>query len=396
MQHGEAGGEDRAGAEEHHDGQPARLVPHRLGEPPRRRRWRRRRGTAGRPGWRRRGRGRPRTTGRPGGARRRAPAATGRPGRRRRRCPARRAGAPRRRRGPRPCRAARTSPPTRNASQIRVTATKRATGESWSRLAATSQIRPMPTNPPPRYSSTRPMLTRAWSAVGRYRMAMRSAWSSLMRPSEAQSASSVRSQASWRGGTERGMTAGASMRPAWLGARAAVVSTSTQLWGAVGPAARTRLRAAFRLAWFKGGVSSNHLTRTGVALAVLGGLAGGTAYGARELLHRQAAQARRAIGKPLGEQAPVGGPALQEEARPSPSTCSCSVTPSPPGSARSGPSTPWAAGWPGGSPSTRVARCGCGPLRWWARRAACSPRSSTRCRRRTDRTWRSWSSAATT
>ncbi len=53
------------------------------------------------------------------------------------------------------------------------------------------------------------------------------------------------------------------------------------------------------------GVPTNHLTRTGVALAVLGGLAGGTAYGARELLHRQAAQARRAIGKPLGEDAPV-------------------------------------------------------------------------------------------
>ncbi|MDR7251857.1 lysophospholipase L1-like esterase [Nocardioides sp. BE266] len=53
-------------------------------------------------------------------------------------------------------------------------------------------------------------------------------------------------------------------------------------------------------------MSSNHLTRAGVALALLGGLAGGTAYGARELLHRQAAQARRAIGKPLGEEAPSG------------------------------------------------------------------------------------------
>ena len=49
---------------------------------------------------------------------------------------------------------------------------------------------------------------------------------------------------------------------------------------------------------------SRHLTRAGVALAVLGGVAGGTAYGTHELLHRQAAQARRAIGKPLGEQAP--------------------------------------------------------------------------------------------
>ncbi|SEC42997.1 Lysophospholipase L1 [Nocardioides exalbidus] len=56
--------------------------------------------------------------------------------------------------------------------------------------------------------------------------------------------------------------------------------------------------------WFKGRVSSKHLTRAGVALAVVSGLAGGTAYGARELLQRQAAQARRAIGKPLGEQAP--------------------------------------------------------------------------------------------
>lgn len=56
--------------------------------------------------------------------------------------------------------------------------------------------------------------------------------------------------------------------------------------------------------WFTGAVASRHLTRAGVALAVLGGVAGGTAYGARELLQRQAAQARRAIGKPLGEQAP--------------------------------------------------------------------------------------------
>nr|WP_172271608.1 SGNH/GDSL hydrolase family protein [Nocardioides sp. zg-1308] len=46
------------------------------------------------------------------------------------------------------------------------------------------------------------------------------------------------------------------------------------------------------------------MTRAGVALTLLGGVAGGTAYGARELLQRQAAQARRAIGKPLGEQAP--------------------------------------------------------------------------------------------
>lgn len=60
----------------------------------------------------------------------------------------------------------------------------------------------------------------------------------------------------------------------------------------------------FRCVWFTGVVGSRHLTRAGLALAVLGGVAGGTAYGARELLHRQAAQARRAIGKPLGEQAP--------------------------------------------------------------------------------------------
>ena len=61
---------------------------------------------------------------------------------------------------------------------------------------------------------------------------------------------------------------------------------------------------AFRRVWFTGGVGSRHLTRAGVALAVLGGVAGGTAYGARELLQRQAAQARRAIGKPLGDRAP--------------------------------------------------------------------------------------------
>ncbi|WP_246057113.1 SGNH/GDSL hydrolase family protein [Nocardioides eburneiflavus] len=51
-------------------------------------------------------------------------------------------------------------------------------------------------------------------------------------------------------------------------------------------------------------MASKHLTRAGVALAVLGIVAGGTAYGAHELLHRQAAQARRRIGKPLGEDPP--------------------------------------------------------------------------------------------
>ena len=65
------------------------------------------------------------------------------------------------------------------------------------------------------------------------------------------------------------------------------------------------IAAAFRWVWLKGGVASKHLTRAGVALAVVSGIAGTTAYGARGLLHRQAAQARRAIGKPLGEQAPA-------------------------------------------------------------------------------------------
>ena len=56
--------------------------------------------------------------------------------------------------------------------------------------------------------------------------------------------------------------------------------------------------------WLKGGVGK-HLGRTGTALAVVGGIGAGAAYGARGLLVRQAAQARRAIGKPLGEEAPV-------------------------------------------------------------------------------------------
>jgi lysophospholipase L1-like esterase len=58
--------------------------------------------------------------------------------------------------------------------------------------------------------------------------------------------------------------------------------------------------------WLKEGVTNKLLLRAGVALAVAGGFVGATAYGARELLHRQAAQARRAIGKPLGEVAPPG------------------------------------------------------------------------------------------
>lgn len=52
-------------------------------------------------------------------------------------------------------------------------------------------------------------------------------------------------------------------------------------------------------------MTQTHLTRAGLAVAVVGGLAGASAYAARELLVRQAAQARRAIGKPLGEQAPA-------------------------------------------------------------------------------------------
>ena len=56
-------------------------------------------------------------------------------------------------------------------------------------------------------------------------------------------------------------------------------------------------------AWLKAGVSI-HLRSAGAALVLVGGLAGATAYGARELLQRQAAQARRAIGKPLGEEPP--------------------------------------------------------------------------------------------
>jgi lysophospholipase L1-like esterase len=58
--------------------------------------------------------------------------------------------------------------------------------------------------------------------------------------------------------------------------------------------------------WLKEGVRNKLLLRAGVAMAVAGGVAGATAYGTRELLHRQAAQARRAIGKPLGEVAPPG------------------------------------------------------------------------------------------
>ncbi len=54
------------------------------------------------------------------------------------------------------------------------------------------------------------------------------------------------------------------------------------------------------------GVVIRHLTRAALAVAVVGGAGGATAYAARGLLQRQAAQARRAIGKPLGEQAPSG------------------------------------------------------------------------------------------
>jgi len=56
-----------------------------------------------------------------------------------------------------------------------------------------------------------------------------------------------------------------------------------------------------------GVVRKDELARIGVVtlawMAMVGGVAGAGAYGARELLTRQAAQARLAIGKPLGEQA---------------------------------------------------------------------------------------------
>ena len=64
--------------------------------------------------------------------------------------------------------------------------------------------------------------------------------------------------------------------------------------------------------WLKGGVGT-HLTRTGTALAVVGGVGAPQAYGARGLLQRQAAQARRAIGKPLGERAPAADRHWKEE-----------------------------------------------------------------------------------
>lgn len=55
-------------------------------------------------------------------------------------------------------------------------------------------------------------------------------------------------------------------------------------------------------AWFNGAVARRRL----LALAATGIAAGavGASYGARELLHRQAATARRLIGKPLGETPP--------------------------------------------------------------------------------------------
>lgn len=60
-------------------------------------------------------------------------------------------------------------------------------------------------------------------------------------------------------------------------------------------------------------MTHTHLTRAGLAVTIAAGLAGATAYGTRELLLRQAAQARRAIGKPLGEQAPAGDKHYQKK-----------------------------------------------------------------------------------
>ncbi|WP_297623623.1 hypothetical protein [Nocardioides sp.] len=85
-------------------------------------------------------------------------------------------------------------------------------------------------------------------------------------------------------------------------------------------------------------MTSTHLTRAGLALAVLGGLAGATAYGARELLHRQAAQARRAIGK-RSASGPRRATSTTRRRTASRSTSSSSATPSP-RAAGSPPSSP--------------------------------------------------------
>lgn len=60
--------------------------------------------------------------------------------------------------------------------------------------------------------------------------------------------------------------------------------------------------APFNRAWLNGHMARRRILAVAAAGALVGVL--GCSYGARELLHRQAAAARRLIGKPLGEEAP--------------------------------------------------------------------------------------------
>ncbi len=269
-------------------------------------------------------------------------------------------------------RAARTSPPARKASQIMVTARKRAVGESWSRLAATSQIRPMPTKPPPRY--------RQHPADGDARVAGRG-------PVAHRDALGLVVGDEAVGGPAGELGAQPGQLRGWDGARGdnrgvhtpsvapqprGVLSTWTQLVGDVGPrvapgcaGVQARVvqqggveqppaRAAWR--WRSWAASSRDGVRRPRAAAP-SGRAGTTR-------DRQAARGGRA----------AGGPALQEKLG-SRSTSSCWATRSPPGSALNDRSTPSVDASRAGSRGMPAAPCGCGPPPWWVPRAACSPHS---------------------
>ena len=164
-----------------------------------------------------------------------------------------------------------------------------------------------------------------------------------------------------------------------IGGRVAVGRTSTGVGpalGGVGTAlGRVWLKAAYEggddEAGDRGRGGGRAGTGRGWAWArALGAIAGAAAYGARELLTRQAAVARTRINHhPLGRGRRRTRTRSGRSGTATRSTCSCSATRSPPGSAPTRPSTRWAVAWPGASPSAPGARCACAPPPGSGRRA---------------------------
>ena len=109
-----------------------------------------------------------------------------------------------------------------------------------------------------------------------------------------------------------------------------------------------------------------------VAVTALAAVAAALAAAALvSVVHLQARAARRVIGKPLGESAPVAREVYGRSTA-TRSTCSSSATPSPPGSAPAARTRPSVPSWPGAWPGRPTAPCGCAARRMSAPRRRCA------------------------